>query len=198
MPKKGMFPTRTLVMLGLLAALSVVLERLLAIMPTENIRIAFGNLPIILAGLLFGPVAGGITGLVADFIGTALFSPWPWYPPLALTPVIMGVVPGMIGLLLKKRTNFLAFLIMILPAELLGPIIWSNLGLQWLNGVPFFVNLPLRAPVKAAIAAVDILLVFLLYKSGIFSALGIGRTGDKKNELRRNAQIYSQRQVAGE
>ncbi len=138
MPKKKFFTTKMIVTLALLIAMSIVLERLLSFMPTENIRIAFGNLPIIIAGLLFGPIAGGIVGLLADFLGTTLFSPFPWFAPMTLTPVMMGVVPPLIGMLLKKRTNLVTFMAMILPAEILGPMLWSSLSLKWLNGAPFF------------------------------------------------------------
>jgi riboflavin transporter len=197
MPKKKFFTTKMIVTLGLLMAMSIVLERMLGFMPTPNIRIAFGNLPIIMAGLLFGPIAGGIVGLVSDFLGTTLFSAFPWFAPMALTPVIMGVVPPLIGMLLKKRTKLVTFIAMILPAEILGPVLWSTLSLQWLNNVPFLVNLPIRTPVKTAIAVFDIMLVFLLYKSGLFNALGLDRYGGKKNELRGNAAVHPQRKVAG-
>ena len=108
-PKK-LFSTSTLVTLGLLTALSIILERFLGIMPTPNIRIAFGHLPIILAGLLFGPVAGAVVALLADFLGTTLFSTFPWFAPMALTPIIMGVVPPIIGRFMRKRTKTLSLL----------------------------------------------------------------------------------------
>ncbi|HHT17883.1 MAG TPA: folate family ECF transporter S component [Papillibacter sp.] len=190
---KKLFSTSTLVTLSLLTALSIILERFLGFMPTPNIRIAFGNLPIILAGLLFGPVAGGIVALLSDILGTTLFSSFPWFAPMALTPVIMGVVPPIIGRFMRKRTSIVTFIALILPAEILGPIVWSNVSLQMLNGVPFMVNFPLRAPVKLLIAVVDILLVFLLYKSGVFRALGLDKFGGKSSELRGNAKVHSQR-----
>ena len=192
-PSKKLFTTSTLVTLGLLTALSIILERFLGIMPTPNIRIAFGNLPIILAGLLFGPVAGAVVAILADFLGTTLFSSFPWFAPMALTPIIMGVVPPIIGKFLRKRTNIVTFIALILPAEILGPVIWSNVSLQMLNGVSFWANLPLRAPIKLLIAVCDILLVFLLYKSGVFRALGLDKHGGKASELRGDAKVHSQR-----
>ncbi|NLT12782.1 MAG: folate family ECF transporter S component [Clostridiales bacterium] len=193
MPKKKLFSTKMIVTMALLIAMSIILERFLSFMPTENIRITFGSLPIIIAGLLFGPIAGGIVGLFADFLGTTLFSPFAWFVPMALTPVIMGVVPPLIGMLLKKRTHLVTFIAMILPAEILGPMLWSNVSLNWLYGSPFLPNLLFRAPFKVAIAVVDILLIFMLYKSGLFRALGLDRYGGKKDELRGNAAIHPQR-----
>ena len=106
---KKLFSTSTLVTLSLLTALSIILERFLGFMPTPNIRIAFGNLPIILAGLLFGPVAGGIVALLSDILGTTLFSSFPWFAPMALTPVIMGVVPRLsAGLCETQDCHFIA------------------------------------------------------------------------------------------
>ena len=180
MPKKKLLTTKMIVTLGLLVAMSVILERLLGFMPTENIRIAFGNLPIVIAGLLFGPIAGGLVGLLSDFLGTTLFSPFPWFAPMALTPILMGVVPPLLGMLMKKRTNLGTFIAMILPAEIIGPMIWSSFSLQLLNGAPFLPNMIFRAPFKVAIAVVDILMIFLLYKSGLFRTLGLDRFGGNK------------------
>lgn len=193
MPKKKLLTTKMIVTLGLLVAMSVILERLLGFMPTENIRIAFGNLPIVIAGLLFGPIAGGLVGLLSDFLGTTLFSPFPWFAPMALTPILMGVVPPLLGMLMKKRTNLGTFIAMILPAEIIGPMIWSSFSLQLLNGAPFLPNMMFRAPFKVAIAVVDILMIFLLYKSGLFRTLGLDRFGGKTNELRGDAQVHPQR-----
>jgi ECF transporter S component (folate family) len=191
--RKNIFSTKTIVTLGLLIALSIILTRFLAIMPTPNIRISFGHLPIILAGLLFGPIAGGLAGFAADFIGTTLFSPFPWFAPLALTPIIMGTVPPLIGMLLKKRTNLPTFIAMILPADILGPILWTTLSLQWLNKVPYLPTLITRLPIAGGIAVVNILMIFLLYKSGLFRAVGISRFGGQNDELRGNTQIHPQR-----
>lgn len=191
--KKKLFTTKMIVSLGLLVAMSIILERILGFMLTENIRIAFGNLPIILAGLLFGPIAGGVTGLLSDIIGTTLFSPFPWFFPLALTPVIMGVVPPLLGKLMKKRSHLGIFIALILPAEIIGPMIWSSFSLHLLNGAPFIPNLIFRAPFKVGIAVVDVLMIFLLYKSGLFRALGLDRYGGKRDELRGNPQVHPQR-----
>lgn len=195
MSKKKFFTTKMIVTLGLLLGMSIILERVppFSFMIPPNVRIAFGNLPIILAGLMFGPIAGGIVGLLSDVIGTSLLSSYAWFPPMALTPVIMGVVPPLIGMLFRKRSAIWLFIVIILPAEILGPMLWSTLSLHWLNGAPYLPTLILRMPFKAGIAVVDILMAFLLYKSGLFRALGIDRFGGKKDELRANTAVHSQR-----
>jgi ECF transporter S component (folate family) len=190
MPKKKLFSTRMLVTLALLLAMSIVLDRVLGIQ-LPNLRISFGYLPIILAGLLFGPLAGGIVGALSDALGYLTNPVFTYMPFLMLTPIIMGVVPPLIGKLLRKRNNILIFIAMILPAEIIGPYLWTNFCLYFSYNMPFIPNLITRAPAKALIAVVDILLVFLLYKSGVFRALGLDRFGGKKDELRGNAQVHS-------
>ena len=68
------FNTYALTVCALLTALSVILARLLTIIPSEISRFSLEAVPILLAGLLFGPVPGAAVGFAADFIG-CLFSP---------------------------------------------------------------------------------------------------------------------------
>lgn len=65
---KRTWDTRTIVFLGLLVALHIVLVRLVVI-DLGAYRITVGSVCTILAGLWFGPVAGGVSGLISDLIG---------------------------------------------------------------------------------------------------------------------------------
>ena len=71
-PKMRM-PTSVLVKAGFLATVSIVLTRFLSIMlllgGLPALRVGFGNIPIIMSGMMFGPVVGGLTGVVADIVG---------------------------------------------------------------------------------------------------------------------------------
>jgi len=61
------------------------------------LRLSFGEVPIILAGLLFGPAAGGAVGALADLIGYPI-NPFggPYFPPLTLTSALHGILPPLI------------------------------------------------------------------------------------------------------
>ena len=63
---------RVLIIAGLLIAMSSVFGKLLAFDLTPFIRISIENLPIIMAGIFFGPFVGGAVGLGADLLGCAL------------------------------------------------------------------------------------------------------------------------------
>jgi ECF transporter S component (folate family) len=61
---------RTLTMLALLVAMSIVFSRVLSI-STGFVRFNLGSLPVLLAAVVFGPGAGFAVGAVADIIGGA-------------------------------------------------------------------------------------------------------------------------------
>ena len=63
--------TRTLTVLALLIAMSIVFSRVLSI-STGFVRFNLGSLPVLLAGIVFGPGAGFAVGALADMIGGIL------------------------------------------------------------------------------------------------------------------------------
>ena len=68
------WPVKAMVTCALLTAISAVLARFLIPTPNEVTRFSLEAVPIFLAGMLFGPLPGALTGFAADFIG-CLFSP---------------------------------------------------------------------------------------------------------------------------
>ena len=75
----GLKNVRVLATSALLAAISVVLARLIIPMPNETTRFSLEAVPIFIAGMLFGPIPGALVGFVADFVG-CLFSGYGYNP----------------------------------------------------------------------------------------------------------------------
>ena len=70
--KKKIFSTKMIVTLALLLAIEIVLSRFLSIQ-TSITRIGFGFVPLVIAGVLFGPVAAAIVAVLGDVLGALLF-----------------------------------------------------------------------------------------------------------------------------
>ena len=87
--------TKTLACCALLAALSVVFARLIVPMPNAFTRFSIEAVPICLAGLLFGPLAGGMVGFTADLVG-CLFSGYGYNPLFCIPPILYGVIAGLL------------------------------------------------------------------------------------------------------
>lgn len=98
--------TRTLVMASFLAALSIVFTRFLFLMVPLGglpaLRLSFGESPIMLSGILFGPLVGGLTGLAADLIGVVINPQGAYFPGFTLSSIMWGVIPGIIAMYFKK------------------------------------------------------------------------------------------------
>ena len=96
------FTTKTLAYCALLAALSVVLARFLIPMPNVTTRFSIEAVPIYLAGMLFGPMAGGLVGFSADLVG-CLFSGYGYNPLFCLPPILYGVFGGVFRRYLAQK-----------------------------------------------------------------------------------------------
>jgi len=85
--------TKELVSLGILTAIEIVLSRFCSI-NAWNIKIGFSFVPVALAGMLYGPLAGGIVGALGDFIGALLFPIGPYFPGFTLNAFLTGLTFG--------------------------------------------------------------------------------------------------------
>ena len=108
--KNQKFSTVTLVRVGLLTALSLVLKIVLEVyVPLAGIpslRINFTSVPIMISGILCGPIAGCATGALSVLLGFAIKPTGPYFPGFTLSSALTGMIPGLIYKYLKKDMNF--------------------------------------------------------------------------------------------
>lgn len=119
--------THVLVFVGILIATEIVLTRYCAIQ-TDIVRIGFGFIPIVLSAMLFGPVIGGTTAMLADILGMMIFPRGAYFPGFTFSALVGGVIYGLV-LYNKPKTVLRIFL-----AVLLVTVI-RDLGLNtlWLS-----------------------------------------------------------------
>lgn len=106
---RNRFTTRKLVMASFLTALSIVFTRFLFLMVPLGglpaLRLSFGESPIMLSGILFGPLIGGLTGLAADLVGVVINPQGAYFPGFTISSVLWGVIPGILAMYFKKEDN---------------------------------------------------------------------------------------------
>lgn len=90
---RKIFSTQNLVMMAALIAIQIVLTRFFSIQ-TDTLRLSFGAIPVILAGMWLGPIPGAIVAVIADFLGTIIQGYGAWFPPLVLGPLSVGILSG--------------------------------------------------------------------------------------------------------
>ena len=93
--QNGIFSTRNLILMAALVAMQIILARFLSIQASEILRISFESIPVILAGMWLGPLSGAVVALVADILGTVISGYGIWFPPIALGPIMVGVISGL-------------------------------------------------------------------------------------------------------
>lgn len=156
---------------AMMAALSIILERVLALMPASNmmdVRISLSNVPIILAGVLVSPIVGGIAGVVSDIVG-CFISGYPPFPILTLAPLVIGFMPGMILKFSKglPKYSFLKVASAITVSHVFSSVLITTFGLSVMRGVGFIPMLITRLPSMGINLVIDVVLVYLLLKTPI-------------------------------
>jgi len=164
------FPTRTLVQVALLTAISIVLTRFFAVMvPIAGvlaIRLSFGEIPLILTGLLHGPWAGAVAGVMADLLGYSLFSAGgPFFPGFTLSAALTGLLPGV--LLNPRQRRPLTLRSLALAIIVTDVIVSLGLNTLWLSLMyrkAIAVLLPARLLARAILVPIYIGIIYTLLR----------------------------------
>lgn len=143
-------------------------------------RVTFENLPIILAGIYLGSVAGGLVGCASDLISYVLSSQI--YPPnfiVTFGAVTIGVVSGVVARYVIKKQGYAQIIVSALIAHLIGSVIIKSAGLYVFYGIAVL----WRVPLYFVIASVEIIIMCLLYRNSNFRNLvnGFNATGGNRD-----------------
>lgn len=177
MKGKKTMATRTLAYCAMLSAISVALARLAGLMPDESSRFSIEAIPMFMAGMLFGPLAGGLVGFAADFIG-CLFSPFGFNPIFSVPPILYGVFGGVFQKYLAKKVSVPRLVVSFLPPVVLGSILYQSVALALVYFSNTFIEglilkLTTRSVQFAVTMALDVLIIYLIFKARIFERLNI-------------------------
>ena len=150
---------RTLTMLALLVAMSIVFSWVLSI-STGFVRF---SLPVLLAALLFGPGAGFAVGAVADMIGGVLAG-YAINPLITLGAGAIGLVAGLAWQKLPGLRTGLRLQISVLLGHFVGSMVITSLALRIFYGYPW-ATLAVRIPNALILAAVNTVLLRILLEN---------------------------------
>ena len=155
--------TRTLTVLALLIAMSIVFSRVLSI-STGFVRFNLGSLPVLLAGIVFGPGAGFAVGALADMIG-GILAGYAINPLITLGAASIGLVGGWLWQALPHTLRLgQRLLLSVVAAHVVGSIIINSLALHIFYGYAWSV-LVARVPNALILTAVNTVLLRLLMEN---------------------------------
>ncbi len=146
--------------LSLLIAVSIVAGKYLAIRVGDLFRFSLENTPILLAGILFGPVAGVAVGVIADLIGCVLVG-YAINPLVTLGGALIGAIAGLVYPRLPMRRGFRLALTVIV-AHLVGSVLIKTWGLSAYYDMPFILLMLWRALNYLVVGVLDGVVLHLL------------------------------------
>ncbi len=131
-------------------------------------RVTFENLPIILSGIMYGPIVGGMVGVATDLVSYLLSSQI--YPPnliVTLGCATVGIVSGVVSRYVVKTPGKKQIILSGAFAHIIGSMIIKPIGLYTFYGMYVWV----RVPLYMVIAPIEIVIICILYKNSNFRGL---------------------------
>ena len=131
-------------------------------------RITFENLPIILSGMVFGPIVGCVVGVTSDFISFLLSGQV--YPLNIIVTVgagVIGLVSGIISRYVIRKNGYPQIIFSVSIAHFIGSVIIKSIGLFSFYGWAVL----WRIPTYLLIAGLEVGVFCLLYKNSGFRKL---------------------------
>ena len=175
--KKQRLTTKELAYCALLAALSVVLARMIIPMPNASTRFSIEAIPIFMAGMLFGPLLGGMTGFAADFLGSLM--QFGFNPILCPPAILYGVFGGLMRYFIVKKPSVLRLAVSYLLPVALGAVLYQSIALSYVypkfetlqQNLTFYLST--RSVQFAIVMVAEVFILYTLIKMRVFSRLGI-------------------------
>ena len=146
---------------GMLVAISIVLS-FLRVVISSVLEISFAFLPLAAGGLLYGPVVGGIMGILSDVLGYFIRPNGPFFPGFTLNALISGILYGLF--LYKKPVTLKRVIIVSALITILINLLLNSLWLSMMYGKAFVVLLTARIVKNVVMFPINTALLMVLLK----------------------------------
>ena len=156
----GTFNTKVLVVLALLTAMEIILNRFLSI-NAWNIKIGFSFVPIVIAAIMFGPIQAAIVGGLGDLLGALLFPIGAYFPGFTLTAVCMGIIWG---IFLHKDQGIPRIALSVIINQFILGLVVNTYWISVLYGSPYGPLFATRIFQAAILTVVQIAVIYGIAK----------------------------------
>ena len=157
----------TLAVSALFCALSIVFGKYLAISVGPVLRFSLENFPLILGGVLFGPVVGLLIGVLSDLVGCILVG-YTINPIITLGAAAIGFLSGALYRLFSRLPLFLRLSLSVILSHVIGSVLIKTWGLAAFYDMPFYLLLVWRLLNYVIVGAVECALLGCLMKNRAF------------------------------
>ena len=163
--KKSKIQTKKLVFSALMVAVCVVIGWICKSYFTfGTVRVTFDNFPLMLVGILLGPVWGAVVGIASDLV-SCLMSGFAVNPIITLGAASVGLVSGLVSRYIIKGRKFAPLLLVSLLSHAVGSVVIKSIGLWTIYRYPFYAVVGPRIPLYIVIAAVEAYFMYVILKN---------------------------------
>ena len=155
---------KVLVLSSILAAISIVCGKYLAIPGGNVLRFSFENLPVLLAGISFGPFVGAVVGAVADLCGSVMVG-YTINPVITLGAAAVGLCGGAVFRLGCSLSLTPRLVLAVSIAHAVGSVVIKTLGLSAFFALPLWELMLWRLLNYVIIGALELMLLRLLLQN---------------------------------
>ncbi len=142
---------------GILVAMEVILARFS--IHTWNLKIGFSFVPIVVAAIFYGPIAGGLVGAIGDVVSAVLFPVGAYFPGFTLTAFLTGMV---FGWFFQKKVTVWNTVLSVLVVQGVISQLMNTYWISFLYGSPFVPLFLTRLYQTAAMCIVQIAVILLM------------------------------------
>ena len=172
---------RVLAVSAVLAAISIICGKYLAIPGGNIMRFSFENLPVLLSGIAFGPIVGAVVGAVADLVGSFMVG-YTINPIVTLGAASIGLVGGLVFRLCRPLPSMARLSLCVILAHLVGSVGVKTVGLSAFYALPLWELALWRLLNYVIIGALELTILCLMLKNtAICQALHIPSIKKERN-----------------
>lgn len=153
---------KTLTVAAMLIALTIALS-MFRIPVSDLLQIRFEFLALALAGMLFGPVVGGLVAGAADILCLVFFPIGSYFPGMTLTAVVSGVIYGVF--FYQKQVAPVRVLLCMFAIALISNVVLNSIWLWMMYGQNYILTMmPVRILKNLITAPVNSILFYAVSK----------------------------------
>ncbi len=162
---KAYFTPKRIAYLGVMTAIAVITNCFSITVNSGANSISFNYVICALAGIFFGPVSGGVVGLLGDLIGCLIAPKGPFNPFIMIASALIGVLSGL-AFKIPKLNVYLKIILAYIFIFIVCTLGLNTFGLWFYYAQgkkTFLVYLIGRAPFQAINIVINIVITYVLY-----------------------------------
>lgn len=159
--KKSLFTTQSLTRVAILISMSFLLKSFFVLtLPTY--RFTFYEIPLMITGIMFGPIIGGFGGLIVDWFNILVPNYATGFNLFTISSMMWGIIPGLL-LFGRKELSMMRIVNAVLITSLVCFSI-NTFQLYLFMGSGVLANLPVRAVTLIIKLPLQVLILDILFK----------------------------------